>query len=138
MPAYLNRILCALVAIHAATPIGAHSPHQTGVEHKLVFDEAYRTKMLAEFFHQHDAQVKTADTRSAQAVLASNAGGAVLLQYAATVVSASQSAPSQALPFMAFAPKVNARWDANFLYVESNGLPDHNMMIGITAWQQQV
>src|SRR5581483_8224759 len=25
-----------------------------------------------------------------------------------------------------------------FLYVESDGMPSHNMMVGITAWQQQV
>ena len=46
--------------------------------------------------------------------------------------------PAQAAPFEAFAPKVNVRWDEKFLYVESNGLPSHNMMVGITAWQQQV
>jgi hypothetical protein len=28
--------------------------------------------------------------------------------------------------------------DENYLYVSSNGLPDHDMMIGITNWQQQV
>ena len=37
-----------------------------------------------------------------------------------------------------FAPRVNVRWDERFLFVESNGMPAHNMMIGITAWQQQV
>ena len=30
------------------------------------------------------------------------------------------------------------RQDADYLYLESNGLPDHPMMTGITAWQQQV
>jgi hypothetical protein len=30
------------------------------------------------------------------------------------------------------------RRDANFFYVESRGIPDHRMMVGITAWQQQV
>jgi hypothetical protein len=30
------------------------------------------------------------------------------------------------------------RWDDTFLLVESNGLPAHSMMVGITAWQQQV
>lgn len=32
-----------------------------------------------------------------------------------------------------------ARWrsDANYYYLESNGLPAHRMMVGITAWQQQ-
>jgi hypothetical protein len=33
-----------------------------------------------------------------------------------------------------------ARWrsDANYYYLESNGIPAHKMMVGITAWQQQV
>jgi hypothetical protein len=46
--------------------------------------------------------------------------------------------PAQAAPFVAFAPKVEVKWDDRFLYIESNGLPAHNMMVGITAWQQQV
>jgi hypothetical protein len=46
--------------------------------------------------------------------------------------------PLQAAPFLAFAPRVKVRWDERFLFVESNGLPAHNMMVGITAWQQQV
>jgi hypothetical protein len=46
--------------------------------------------------------------------------------------------PTQAAPFDAFAPKVGVRWDEKFLFVESNGIPAHNMMVGITAWQQQV
>ncbi len=47
-------------------------------------------------------------------------------------------APAQAASFARFSPKVGLRWDEQFLYVESNGLPSHNMMVGITAWQQQV
>ncbi|MDQ6758507.1 MAG: hypothetical protein M3Z32_01420 [Acidobacteriota bacterium] len=33
-----------------------------------------------------------------------------------------------------------ARWrsDANYYYLESTGIPTHKMMVGITAWQQQV
>ncbi len=46
--------------------------------------------------------------------------------------------PVQANAFAGFAPRVNLRWDDAFLYVESNGLPTHGMMTGITAWQQQV
>ncbi len=46
--------------------------------------------------------------------------------------------PAQAVPFEAFAPRVSVRWDERFLFVESNGLPAHNMMVGITNWQQQV
>lgn len=33
---------------------------------------------------------------------------------------------------------VQTRWDERFFYVESNGIPAHPMMIGITSWQQQV
>lgn len=33
---------------------------------------------------------------------------------------------------------VKVRWTARTLFVESNGLPDHNMMVGIRSWQQQV
>jgi hypothetical protein len=46
--------------------------------------------------------------------------------------------PGQAVPFEPFAPRVSVRWDAEFLWVESQGLPAHPMMTGITAWQQQV
>jgi phosphatidylethanolamine-binding protein (PEBP) family uncharacterized protein len=67
------------------------------------------------------------------------------------------NAPAQAIPFGAFAPFVGTRSDDRWLYVESDGLPhappapgtkpedarrtfilSHTMMVGITAWQQQV
>ena len=48
------------------------------------------------------------------------------------------SGPTQAKPFALFSPKVRVRHDDQFLYVEGDGLPTHGMMIGITAWQQQV
>ncbi len=63
---------------------------------------------------------------------------------------AKPGAPGQAAPFNAFAPFVSTRWDDRWLYVESDGLPhvpggrpgtyvfSHPMMVGITAWQQQV
>lgn len=43
-----------------------------------------------------------------------------------------------AKPFQKFSAKVKTRSDDKNFYVESNGLADHPMMIGITAWQQQV
>lgn len=46
--------------------------------------------------------------------------------------------PATATPFDAFAPKVRTRWDDKWLYVESNGIPDHPLMAGIKTWQQQV
>ncbi len=51
-----------------------------------------------------------------------------------------KSAPPIAASFEPFAKlkQVIYRQDDNFFYVESNSMPDHPMMIGITAWQQQV
>jgi len=46
--------------------------------------------------------------------------------------------PDIAKLFDPFKDKVSVRFDRDFLYVESNGMPDHSMMTGITAWQQQV
>jgi len=40
--------------------------------------------------------------------------------------------------FAPFKPSVATRWDTKYFYVESNGIPAHNMMVGITSWQQQV
>ena len=37
----------------------------------------------------------------------------------------------------AFSQLVRWHSDANYHYLESNGLPTHKMMVGITAWQQQ-
>ena len=46
--------------------------------------------------------------------------------------------PLQTQAFKQFEGRVRVRWDDRFLFVESNGIPDHRMMVGITAWQQQV
>ncbi len=41
--------------------------------------------------------------------------------------------------FTPFKPNVVTTWDTTNFYVQSHGIPTtHNMMIGITAWQQQV
>jgi len=40
--------------------------------------------------------------------------------------------------FAPYKPAITTKWDATYFYIGSNGLPSHNMMIGITNWQQQV
>ena len=40
--------------------------------------------------------------------------------------------------FAAFKPAISTTWDNNYFYIASNGIPNHNMMVGITSWQQQV
>ena len=49
-------------------------------------------------------------------------------------------APEVAKAFEAFVKlkAIKTRWDDRFFYIESNGIPAHPMMVGITAWQQQV
>ena len=47
-------------------------------------------------------------------------------------------APAIADSFKPFEKAAKVCWDEDYLYVESNGMPDHKMMVGITAWQQQV
>ena len=59
----------------------------------------------------------------------------------AAALAAAQDAtdrPAAAAPFEAFPEQVVVRWSPDYLYVDSHGMPDHPMMVGITAWQQQV
>ncbi|MBX7106213.1 MAG: YHYH protein [Gemmataceae bacterium] len=46
--------------------------------------------------------------------------------------------PAARKHFEPFQDKLQLRTDADYLYVGSNGLPDHPMMVGIRSWQQQV
>ena len=48
------------------------------------------------------------------------------------------SMPAIGRHFVAFKQLLQLRWDKDFLYVGSNGFPDHPMMVGIRSWQQQV
>ena len=40
--------------------------------------------------------------------------------------------------FTYFKPKIHTSWDNTYFYVESKGIADHEMMTGITSWQQQL
>lgn len=64
-------------------------------------------------------------------------GGAIFAQVTPSATGAAP-APATSAMFGKFAPAVTVRADGDFLWVSSNGLPAHNMMVGITAWQQQV
>jgi hypothetical protein len=56
----------------------------------------------------------------------------------AALASRDTAAPNAAAIFVPFAPAVRVRWDEQFLFVESDSMPAHRLMVGITAWQQQV
>jgi len=40
--------------------------------------------------------------------------------------------------FNPYKKTVSTNYDDTYYYVNSNGMPEHNMMVGITSWQQQV
>ena len=63
---------------------------------------------------------------------------APVLALAAPARAAVPLAVGPAAAFAPFAPAVRVRVEGDFLLVESEGLPAHGMMTGITAWQQQV
>ncbi len=50
----------------------------------------------------------------------------------------SAAAAERAEAFAPFHPSVRVRWDDTWFYIESNGIADHEMMTGITNWQQQI
>ncbi len=102
------------VFLLAATSLAAHDLVTTD-------REALRAHVLAEWKRE---QVQIASIAST-------------LQLAAAVIANEAAAPATAKAFLPFT-KLDLRADGEFLYVGSNGLPDHNMMVGITAWQQQV
>ncbi|MDB6003926.1 MAG: hypothetical protein JWR15_913, partial [Prosthecobacter sp.] len=93
--------------------------------------EALREHILAEWMQQHavpsEGEIKPVGIASA----------ASTVSLAAAAVANAANAPVAAKPFMAF-PRLELKWDKDFLFIGSNGMPDHNMMVGITAWQQQV
>jgi phosphatidylethanolamine-binding protein (PEBP) family uncharacterized protein len=100
---------------------GVAEAHSWKAGEAPVFNEALRAHILAEWRQEHGQKQEATPPLVANGVTPQIA-----------------RAPVQAAPFVAFAPRVAVKWDDRFLYIESNGLPAHNMMVGITAWQQQV
>ena len=93
--------------------------------------EILRQHILEEWMEQHkvpsEGEIKPVQVASATSTL----------NLAAAAAANAANAPAAAKPFLAF-QRLELKWDKDFLFVGSNGLPDHNMMVGITAWQQQV
>ena len=89
---------------------------------------------------------------STSSELAASSTTAAAADVASTIASSTSAAASQAttsstaaatvlntLPgFDEFASTVKVFASGDYWQVESNGLPAHNMMVGITSWQQQV
>ena len=125
-----NRIFIALWLAVTAAPATAHVDTHGSVPLER---EALRAHLLEEWEAGHRAADSSSGGTSARKLVSTGPG----LQVVAAAMAASAKAPATAKPFLAF-PKLDLKWDKEFLWVGSKGWPDHNMMVGITAWQQQV
>jgi phosphatidylethanolamine-binding protein (PEBP) family uncharacterized protein len=115
----MNQPTLCLFTLAALTSVA--SAHSWKAGEPPVFDEAMRGHIMQEWKRDHVKVASTAPT----------------LQLAAAAVANAAEAPATAKAFLPFT-KLDLRADGEFLYVGSNGMPEHNMMVGITNWQQQV
>jgi YHYH protein/TAT (twin-arginine translocation) pathway signal sequence len=91
-------------------------------------------------FHEESHQVKHLSELDRRSFLKASgvATGLALLSGLLEVGQAS-AATSVSLPgFAAFSKSVNVTKSSKYYLVESSGIPDHQMMVGIKSWQQQV
>jgi hypothetical protein len=91
-------------------------------------------------FHEDSHQVKHLSELDRRSFLKASgvATGLALLSGLLEVGQAS-AATSVSLPgFAAFSKSVNVTKSSKYYLVESSGIPDHQMMVGIKSWQQQV
>ncbi|QEG25024.1 EF hand [Mariniblastus fucicola] len=91
----------------------------------------------SKFASAHEGHSHTPSVRMQEKIVELNTQSSSL-RFAAFQRKESTAQPELAKLFEPFAEKVDVRFDRDNLYVESNGMPDHPMMVGITAWQQQV
>lgn len=121
-----TKLIATQVVLLACGPAFAHS-WKAGEGDR----EALRAHILADWEKSHAATTQG----EIKPVQVASTGS--MLSVAAAAAANAANAPAQAKAFQTFA-KLELKWDGDFLYVGSNGWPNHNMMVGITAWQQQV
>ncbi len=134
---------------HSAVPVWRDLTHDRTLEGWLL--TAGEESITIDLHHGGTVTVPMADldeegrTRARAARERSHAAAglstpAAMMASALSAVGAGE--PWQAESFKMFGPFVKPRWDDQWLFVESDGLPHApvacTMMVGITAWQQQV
>lgn len=126
--------LCIFIGLLTSTAAFGHTWKAGNTADK----EVLRQHILEEWMQQHKSTSVSEPVQgvSANVRVAAN-GPAIQLAAAAAAAANAANAPRAAKAFMTF-PKLELKWDQDFLYVGSNGWPEHNMMVGITSWQQQV
>src|ERR1043166_2956098 len=115
---------CLLTEIAAAHDLGVSNSRLA--THPYDFTVRPPTKMVLHFSESRLALASTALAEPAIPAATNGNAGAFVWQ-----------GKELAAAFAPFGRKVKTHWDSDFFYVESEGMPAHNMMIGIQNWQQQ-
>jgi phosphatidylethanolamine-binding protein (PEBP) family uncharacterized protein len=124
--------LCLFLGLVTSTAAFGHTWKAGNTADK----EVLRQHILEEWMQQQKSAPVAESAQGGSANVRVAASGSSI-QLAAAAAANAANAPGAAKAFMTF-PKLELKWDKDFLYVGSNGWPEHNMMVGITAWQQQV
>ncbi len=95
---------------------------------------------LASFAQAHEGHSHEPSTASQTKIVQLNTEPKTWLTPAGKVIRAKDTKPKIAQYFQHFVDSsaIKTRWDDEYLFIESNGMPNHEMMVGITAWQQQI
>lgn len=128
-------ILTVLIAWLLAAPTAMVFAHPG---HHQTTNETRPDRTAAPADELSDADRLWLELRQLQILKLNTESNVRMLALQTTKPQPAAAQPSIAKFFSPFEKNVELRWDRDFLYVESNGLPDHDMMVGITAWQQQV
>ena len=89
------------------------------------------------YSHDHEiSHLNELDRRKFLIVSAAFSGLAILNQLSSPTAEA--AATVRLAGFSAFSKSVKVLRSGSYYLVESNGIPDHQMMVGIKSWQQQI
>ncbi len=132
-------LLClAPLALHAHTTDSSGLPMDKEMLRKHIADE-FMAKRMALAKADYKPAPKPVVTEDVQ--VASMMTNLAMLAQGSTL-TAPGNGELMSASFLPFKPKLRFYNDANYFYVESDGIPDRtrqpNLMVGITTWQQQV
>ena len=143
-------VAAALTSLLPLCPLSAHPLESHGASNK----EALRAEVAADFMAKFGSVDEFMNRRLALAMkplpsfpvrelqVASVGGLDLTTMLTAATIPPAGNGQAIAKSFDLMKPHVRYYWDSSYFYVESDNMPDRtqmpNLMVGITAWQQQV
>jgi arylsulfatase A-like enzyme len=138
MKPFVAFLCLAPLALHAHTTDSSGLPMDKEMLRKHIADE-FMAKRMALAKADYKPAAKPVVTMEVQ--VASMMTNLAMLAQGSTL-TAPGNGELMSASFLPFKPKLRFYNDANYFYVESDGIPDRtrqpNLMVGITTWQQQV